>query len=79
MKATVVIPNLNGAGWLAGSLDSIFAQTMQDFELIVVDDGSTDGSALLLQQALGAHLQLVSQSNAGPGAARNAGARAGAG
>ena len=40
MKATVVIPNLNGAGWLKDSIESIWAQTMQDLELIVVDNGS---------------------------------------
>ncbi len=44
MKATVVIPNLNGAGWLRDSIESVWAQTMQDFELIVVDNGSTDES-----------------------------------
>lgn len=44
MKATVVIPNLNGAGWLRDSIESVYAQTEQDFELIVIDNGSTDES-----------------------------------
>ena len=44
MKATVIIPNLNGAGWLRDSIESIWAQTEQDFELIVVDNASTDES-----------------------------------
>ena len=44
MKASIVIPNLNGAGWLRDSIESIWAQTEQDFELIVVDNGSTDES-----------------------------------
>lgn len=44
MKATVIIPNLNGAGWLRDSIESIWAQTEQDFELIVVDNGSRDES-----------------------------------
>lgn len=44
MKATVVIPNLNGAGWLKDSIESLWAQTMRDFELIVVDNASTDES-----------------------------------
>ena len=48
MKATIVIPNINGKGWLKDSIESIFAQTEQDFELIVVDNGSTDES---LEQA----------------------------
>ncbi|MDD4849218.1 MAG: glycosyltransferase family 2 protein [Gemmiger sp.] len=44
MKATIIIPNLNGAGWLRDSIESIWAQTVQDFTLIVVDNGSTDES-----------------------------------
>ena len=44
MKASVIIPNLNGAGWLRASIESIWAQTEQDFELIVIDNGSTDES-----------------------------------
>ena len=38
MKASVIIPNLNGAGWLRDSIESIWAQTEQDFELIVIDN-----------------------------------------
>ena len=34
MKASVIIPNLNGAGWLRDSIESVWAQTEQDFELI---------------------------------------------
>ncbi len=49
MKATIVIPNLNGKGWLEDSIASIFAQTEQDFELIVVDNGSTDESLAIAQ------------------------------
>ena len=44
MKASIVIPNLNGAGWLRDSIESLYAQTEQDFELIIVDNGSTDES-----------------------------------
>ena len=49
MKATIVIPNINGKGWLKDSIESVYAQTEQDFELIVVDNGSTDES---LEQAI---------------------------
>ena len=48
MKATIIIPNINGKGWLKDSIESVYAQTEQDFELIVVDNGSTDES---LEQA----------------------------
>ena len=44
MKASVIIPNLNGAGWLRDSIESVWAQTEQDFELIVIDNGSKDES-----------------------------------
>ena len=44
MKATIIIPNINGKGWLKDSIESVYAQTEQDFHLIVVDNGSTDES-----------------------------------
>lgn len=44
MKVSVVIPNLNGAGWLKDSIESVWAQTFTDFELIVIDNASTDES-----------------------------------
>ena len=47
-KATIVIPNINGKGWLKDSIESVYAQTEQSFRLIVVDNGSTDES---LEQA----------------------------
>ena len=53
MKATVVIPNLNGAGWLRDSIESVWAQTEQDFELIVVDNGSTDESLAIARSYRG--------------------------
>ena len=49
MKATIIIPNINGKGWLKDSIESVYAQTEQDFELIVVDNGSPDES---LEQAI---------------------------
>ena len=48
VKATIVIPNINGKGWLKDSIESVYAQTEQSFQLIVVDNGSTDES---LEQA----------------------------
>ena len=53
MKATVVIPNLNGAGWLRDSIESVWAQTMQDFELIVIDNASTDESLEIARSYVG--------------------------
>lgn len=67
-----IVPVFNGERYLADALDSIFAQTHRPLEVIVVDDGSTDGSARIAG-AYGARLQLLSQGNAGPAAARNRG------
>lgn len=44
MKVSVVLPNLNGAGWLEGCIESLYSQTLADFELIIVDNGSSDES-----------------------------------
>ena len=49
-KATIVIPNINGKGWLKDSIESVYAQTEQSFRLIVVDNGSTDGSVEWLKE-----------------------------
>lgn len=53
MKASVIIPNLNGAGWLKDSIESIRAQTFRDFELIVVDNGSADESLAIARSYVG--------------------------
>src|SRR3954449_9930351 len=47
VRAAVVIPSYNGARWLPGVLESVAAQTLAPAEVLVVDDGSTDGSAEL--------------------------------
>lgn len=67
-----VLPVFNAERYLAEALDSIFAQSHRPLEVIVVDDGSTDGSARIAE-SYGAQLQLLTQSNAGPAAARNRG------
>lgn len=54
MKASIVIPNLNGAGWLRDSIESVWAQTEQDFELIIIDNGSTDESLAIARSYVGA-------------------------
>lgn len=53
MKASVIIPNLNGANWLKDSIDSIFAQSEKDFELIIIDNGSTDESLGIAKSYVG--------------------------
>jgi glycosyltransferase involved in cell wall biosynthesis len=60
----------NGAPYLADAIESVFAQTYRPFELIVVDDGSTDGSGDVAKR-YGDALIYAYQENAGNGAARN--------
>lgn len=71
---SVVIPVYNGERFLKESLESVFAQTCHDYEVVCVDDGSTDGSCSLLEQ-YGARVRVIQQENAGQSAARNAGVR----
>lgn len=70
-----VVPLFNGERFIAEALDSILAQTYRPIELIVADDGSTDGSGAILA-GYGDRIRVVSQESAGPSAARNLGLRA---
>ncbi len=77
MQVSVIIPSYNCAGFVAAATDSVFAQTFQDFEIIVVDDGSTDNTAEVLRPySTDSRFRYIWQQNGGVGAARNAGARA---
>lgn len=74
---SVVIPAFNRAGTIGDSLASVLAQTVCDIEVIVVDDGSTDGTAEALGAVEDPRVTLVvNTTNAGPAEARNIGARA---
>jgi teichuronic acid biosynthesis glycosyltransferase TuaG len=71
---SVIIPVYNAEAYIGQTLTSVFAQSFSDFEVIVVDDGSTDNTADRVQTfANQATLRYLYQANAGPAAARNAG------
>lgn len=72
MLFSVVIPVYNRKDLLQDTLQSVFAQTDRDFEVLVVDDGSTDGSVDFVA-SFPEPITLLRQQNQGPGAARNRG------
>jgi glycosyltransferase involved in cell wall biosynthesis len=77
-SVSVVIPTYNYAGFVGCAIDSALKQTYRDFEVIVVDDGSTDNTREVLAQ-YGDRVRYVHQSNAGLSAARNTGIMAASG
>ncbi len=72
---SVIIPVYNGERYLAEAIDSVLAQTHRPVEIIVVDDGSTDGTAAVLEPYRD-KIRYVYQENQGVSVARNAGLKA---
>jgi glycosyltransferase involved in cell wall biosynthesis len=72
---STIIPTYNRASLVPEAIDSVLAQTYRHIEIIVIDDGSTDGTLEALKR-YGNQIQVISQPNAGPAAARNRGIRA---
>lgn len=70
---SVVIPLYNKQTYIKRSLNSVLAQTMTDFEVVVIDDGSTDSSAAIVKSILDQRVRLIQQQNSGVSAARNRG------
>lgn len=72
-RVSVIIPVYNRASFVAEAVDSILAQTFEDFEIVIVDDGSQDGSPDLIRERYGDNpkISLVTQKNKGVAAARN--------
>lgn len=77
---TIILPVYNGERYLCETLDSIAAQTFSAYEIIVIDDGSTDNSIERIEEWQKCHhdipLNVIRQENAGVAAARNAGVNA---
>jgi len=75
VEISVVVPLYNKKDHILRCLQSICNQTFTEFEAIIVDDGSTDGSADLAEQFPDGRFRVIRQANGGPGAARNRGVR----
>ena len=73
VKVSVIIPVYNREAYIRESVDSVLAQTFTEFEVIVVDDGSTDAAAEIIQSYTDPRIRLIRQSHQGVSAARNTG------
>jgi len=75
MKVSVIVPVYNVQDYLSKCIDSIINQTYRDFELILIDDGSTDSCGEICDKYASSdnRVRVIHQSNSGPSAARNAG------
>lgn len=70
---SIIIPAYNLENYIAAALQSVLVQTFQDFEIIIVDDGSSDETVSIIQSFHDPRIRLVSQVNSGVSRARNAG------
>jgi len=72
---TIIMPCYNAAATLAEAVNSVLAQSLPDFELLIIDDGSTDGSAALACSLASEdrRIRVICQLNSGPAEARNRG------
>lgn len=74
-RVSVIIPTYNCREYISEAIESVFQQTFTDYEIIVVDDGSTDGTESKVAEYLD-RVILLRQENRGPAVARNRGIRA---
>lgn len=73
---TVVIPLFNKAGYVQRALDSVFAQTVAPSEILVINDGSTDGGDAIARRQADPRVRVIDQPNRGVSVARNVGLEA---
>ena len=75
MKISVILPCYNAERYLNACFESLFAQSMRDFEVIFIDDGSLDGSLVIARRCAGRddRIRVFAQENQGVSAARNLG------
>lgn len=70
---SIIVPAYNAEQWLPDAVASVLAQTFTDWELIIVNDGSTDGTGPLARGYSDSRIRVLEQENEGVSAARNAG------
>lgn len=75
MKASIIIPTYNESGVILNCINSLHKQSFRDFEIVVVDDGSTDNTFIKLNSLKLSNLKVINQNHQGPGAGRNLGVK----
>lgn len=73
LLVSIIIPTYNGRRWIAGAIDCALAQTHAPCEVVVIDDGSTDGTREYLRSTYGGRIKYDYKSNSGPASSRNRG------
>lgn len=73
MKISIIIPTYNTGNYVTNAIESVIATKFNDYEIIVVDDGSTDKTELLVKPYLNKNITYLYQENSGLAAARNTG------
>ena len=73
LTISVIIPCYNGLPYVCEAIQSVLVQANKHVECVAVDDGSTDGSASVIQNDFGRRVRVIRQANAGAAAARNRG------
>ena len=71
MLISVILPVYNGERYVEKAIESVLNQSLKDFELIIVNDGSTDSTLDIISQFRDSRIKLINQTNQGPGASRN--------
>ena len=71
MNVSVILPVFNEEKFIKKAIESVLNQTLEDFELIIVNDGSTDATLDIIREFDDSRIRLINQSNQGPGASRN--------
>ena len=71
VKVSIILPVYNSQSYIRKAIESVMNQTFSDFELIIVNDGSTDNTLGIINEFDDERIRLITQENLGPGAARN--------
>lgn len=75
-EVSIIMPAYNAERYIREAIDSVLTQTLADWELLVVDDGSTDRTPVILREIRDARVRILHQENQGPATARNTGLEA---